>query len=294
MALIGTLGTGVSALKSFERGLEVIGNNIANVNTTGYKSTDAKYADSFSNILQSSSPSQSGSNVDGTQIGTGVLMSGTTSNFNQGSISSTGKTSDLAISGSGFFRVKDPTSSAQYATRAGDFRIDDKGYLVTQQGLRVQGLSNGAIAYNATVVSGALVFTPTITAPSTVGDVQKAVGLSVGSGITDSTSGAFTAAQINAAAPTLQSLSIDKAGNVVAFMSNGDSFNRGQVLLQNFRDPNALTKEGNNLFSGFNSAGPVNGNTPTPANNPPRSNSLGSIQSAALGLSTVDLTQEVS
>ena len=57
MSLIGTLGSGVSALRTFMKGLEVIGANIANVNTTGYKSSEAKYADSFSNILQRSSPS---------------------------------------------------------------------------------------------------------------------------------------------------------------------------------------------------------------------------------------------
>ena len=52
MSLIGTLGSGVSALRTFMKGLEVIGNNIANVNTTGFKSSSAQYADSFSNILQ--------------------------------------------------------------------------------------------------------------------------------------------------------------------------------------------------------------------------------------------------
>src|SRR5262245_50232434 len=128
MALIGTLGSGVSALNAFSKGLEVIGNNIANVNTVAFKGSDAKYADSFSNILQRSSPapaSGNGSNTVATQIGTGVSLSGVTNNFSQGSLVSTGQPTDLGISGSGFFRVRDPQTGAEYVTRAGDFRVDD-------------------------------------------------------------------------------------------------------------------------------------------------------------------------
>jgi flagellar hook protein FlgE len=92
MSLIGTLGSGVSALRTFMKGLEVIGANIANVNTTGYKSAEAIYADSFSNILQRSSPSTAGaSNTPSTGIGTGVVLAGVNTNFSQGSLASTGK-----------------------------------------------------------------------------------------------------------------------------------------------------------------------------------------------------------
>src|SRR5688572_21319735 len=107
MSLIGTLGSGVSALRTFMKGLEVIGANIANVNTTGYKSAEAKYADSFSNILQRSSPSSAASsNSPSTGIGTGVVLAGVNTNFSQGSLASTGKDTDLGISGNGFFHVK--------------------------------------------------------------------------------------------------------------------------------------------------------------------------------------------
>lgn len=140
MSLIGTMGSGVSALRTFMKGLEVIGDNIANLNTTGYKSSKAKYADSFSNVLQRSAPSGAAtSNTAAIGIGTGVVLAGVTSDFNQGSIASTGKSTDLAISGNGFFLVTNPADSATFATRAGDFRWDDLGYLVTPQGYRVQG-----------------------------------------------------------------------------------------------------------------------------------------------------------
>ncbi len=147
MSLIGTLTSGVSALRTFSKGLEVIGNNIANINTTGYKSSQATFADSFSNTLRASAPSSgSTSSQSAIQVGTGVQLSTIQTNFNQGALNSTGNVTDLGISGKGFFVVKDATSGTQYATRDGQFRADDNGYLVTSGGLRVQGLVGGSIA----------------------------------------------------------------------------------------------------------------------------------------------------
>src|SRR5262245_39366797 len=123
MSLIGTLGSGVSALRTFMKGLEVIGANIANVNTTGYKSAEATYADSFSNILQRSSPSSTtAGNAPSVGVGTGVGLAGVNTNFSQGSLASTGKSTDLGISGNGFFHVKNVVDGTEFATRSGDFR----------------------------------------------------------------------------------------------------------------------------------------------------------------------------
>src|SRR5262249_51465853 len=108
MSLIGSLTSGVSALRTFSKGLEVIGNNIANVNTTGYKSSEASFAESFSNTLRGSAPSAGNTPSQlGIQVGTGVQLSGITSNFTQGPLTSTGKVTDLGISGQGFFVVRD-------------------------------------------------------------------------------------------------------------------------------------------------------------------------------------------
>ncbi|HEY1110328.1 MAG TPA: flagellar hook-basal body complex protein, partial [Opitutaceae bacterium] len=121
MSLIGTMGSGVSALRTFMKGLEVIGNNIANVNTTSFKASEAKYSDSFSNILQRSAPSTSNtSNTPAAGVGTGVQLSGISTNYSQGSLASTGRDTDLGISGQGFFHVKNPVDGAEYATRAGE------------------------------------------------------------------------------------------------------------------------------------------------------------------------------
>ena len=266
MSLIGTLGSGVSALRTFMKGLEVIGANIANVNTTGYKSGEAKYADSFSNMLQRSAPySPGGSNMPSVGIGTGVVLAGVNTNFGQGSLASTGKETDLGVAGNGFFHVKNSLDGVEYATRSGDFRWDDQGYLVSPQGFRVQGA----------VFSGGA--TPT----STVGDIKLGTPPATGTP-------PVTAER--------ESITIDKGGNVVEFYSDGTSATTGQVLLQTFNDPAALVREGNNLYSGLVAAGPVgaaagSSDLSTTANKP-GTNGLGSIQSGTLELSNVDLTDQ--
>lgn len=129
------LDTGVSALDQFQENLNVIGNNIANVNTVGFKGANMEFADAFSQML--------GSNSSGTmQVGTGVLTAAITNQFTQGSITNTSVQTDMAINGNGFFLVKDPVSGADYVTRDGEFSVDSNGYLVTSSGMRVQGYSD--------------------------------------------------------------------------------------------------------------------------------------------------------
>jgi flagellar hook protein FlgE len=141
MSLVASLNVGVSALRSFSEGIQVISNNISNVSTVAYKASHANYADAFSNLLKPLVPNETGlgAKVAATQIGGGVQVQSVTASFNQGTISTTGSTADLAIAGPGYFRVKDPISKKEFVTRAGNFRFDANGYLVTQEGFRVQG-----------------------------------------------------------------------------------------------------------------------------------------------------------
>ena len=256
MSLLGTLNTGVSALRSFSKGLEVVGNNIANVNTSGFKSSRATFSDSFSNTVRSAVPSASSVvALSSTQVGTGVKLDAVAGKFTQGALNSTGVITDLGISGSGFFRVVNPTDDAQYVTRAGGFRLDYEGNLVTGQGYRVPGLPGGSAG----------------SPPTAVGDIKLG------------TPPAGTA---------LQSLSIDRAGNLIEFYSDGTSTITNRVLLQNFNDPNELKKVGDSLFAGLEAAGPVGGVNLAAANNGPGENGLGAIEAGALELSNVDLTEE--
>ena len=293
MALIGSLTSGVSALQAFQKGIEVIGNNISNVNTTGYKSQSVEYEDSFSNMLQAATPASGtgGSNTNSMQVGTGVKLASIGSDFGQGTMTATGVNSNLAIAGSGFFSVIDANNGGSYSTRDGSFMVNNTGNLVTSMGYGVQGLTGGAVDYTATSVAGTLTFTKTAapTPPATVGTISTVPVIT----ITDSTGGAFTAAQISAAQPRAQSFTLDSTGKVVVSLSNGDTIDSGQVLLQSFNDPQALTKAGNNLFTNQTTAGPIGGSLSlTAAGNTPGSNGLGSIQVGALEQSNVDLSAQ--
>jgi flagellar hook protein FlgE len=155
MPLSASLNVGVSALKSFAEGIQVTSNNIANVNTIGYKTSRAQYSDTFSNLLKPLVPNNAntGVKIPPTQIGGGVQIESVTAVFSQGTIQTSSNNSDLAIAGSGFFMVKDVSTGKTMATRAGNFRLDSDGYLVTQQGYRVQGASGAQtrIEYDASL-----------------------------------------------------------------------------------------------------------------------------------------------
>jgi flagellar hook protein FlgE len=127
--MIGSLFAGITGLNVNSKALTVIGDNIANVNTTAFKSNRV----SFANIL-----SQSLAGTGGSEIGRGVEFWGTTPMWSQGSVENTTNPTDMAINGSGFFVLRD-AANASYYTRAGDFSFDRDGYLVNPDGLFAQG-----------------------------------------------------------------------------------------------------------------------------------------------------------
>lgn len=291
MALLGSLTSGVSGMQTFITGMEVIGNNIANVTTIGYKGARLHQSDTFVNTLRHASGGGEGSaSQSGMQVGTGVATGSVSNNFEQGALNPTGVATDLGISGAGFFRVRDPGTNQEFVTRAGDFRIDPSGYLVTQQGFRVQGMTGGTISFTATEdADGKVVFTESgRTNPGAIGDIR--INHDLSSSVTNSTS--LSDAEVRAMAPGMNSFGFDRYGNVTLFLSNGDSYAVGRVLLQDFRDPSALMKEGNNLFSGFHAAGPNGGLALTGANNTPGQNGLGRIEEKTIEMSNVDLTDQ--
>ncbi len=143
MSLIGSLDSGTSALESYTQGLNVIGNNIANINTTAFKSATTSYADSFSNTLQAASAE---SDTNSMQVGTGVQVAGINTDFTQGSTVQTGVVTNLAISGNGYFAVTNTSDAANYATRDGTFSFNSSGTLVNAQGYQVLDSTGAAIS----------------------------------------------------------------------------------------------------------------------------------------------------
>jgi flagellar hook protein FlgE len=240
--MLGSLNAGVSGLQQFQKKLDVIGNNIANSNTLAFKSARAEFEDAFSQTL-------TGGGVSSMQVGSGVSTASIHSKFQQGTTSSTGVAENLAVNGDGFFEVKDPVSLKTFVTRAGDFTIDNAGYLITNDGYRVQGFSDAGLT-----ARGDLRIDDTGKPPADAG--------------------------------TYKSFNVDEKGRINVILTSGNSFVRGQVLLQRFVDPNALNKAGGNLFSGMEAAGAL------AQAEAPDTNGLGMIKGGHLEMSNVDLANE--
>jgi flagellar hook protein FlgE len=250
--MLGSLNSGVSGIQNFQQQMDVIGNNIANVNTTGYKSARVDFADAFSRTLRDSTAGNG--TVGGSpsiQVGTGVTTASIQNNYSQGTTVKTGVATDLSISGQGFFVVRDAVSGETFLTRSGDFQVDDSGYLVTAGGMRVQGYSDSGLG--------------------TIGDIRI-----------DTTGAPVTG--------EMQSYSIGEDGKVTVKLNDSakTQFTRGQILLQNVRSPQALVKEGENLFSGLTAAGALT--NPVVAG----TSGTGGIEPGSLELSNVDLASEFS
>ncbi len=134
-----SLFSGVAGLKGHQTRMDVVGNNIANVNTTGFKSSRVTFADTLNQTV--SGASAPGDNIGGTnpkQIGLGVGVASIDLLFTDGSIQSTGKNTDLCLSGNGLFVVKQGNET--YYTRDGAFEFDAKGnYVIPANGMKVQG-----------------------------------------------------------------------------------------------------------------------------------------------------------
>ncbi len=132
MALTSSLYSGVSGLVNMGNAMQVIGDNIANVNTNGFKGARATFQDIMAQSINTAR--------GGSQVGRGSAMSDVAPLFSQGSFESTSSPTDLAIAGNGFFMVTDPArENSIYYTRAGQFHVDKTGYLVNPAGLRAQG-----------------------------------------------------------------------------------------------------------------------------------------------------------
>ncbi|HSS00252.1 MAG TPA: flagellar hook protein FlgE [Kofleriaceae bacterium] len=131
MSITNSLYIGVSGLQAHGEAISVVGDNIANASTIGYKRNRAEFADML------------GGEINGQRLGGGVRMPGTQTMWEQGAVTQTGGSLDLAIRGGGLFIVKGNHGgqNAQYYTRDGRFNLDNQGFVTNQQGLRLQGFA---------------------------------------------------------------------------------------------------------------------------------------------------------
>ena len=151
--MLRSMYAGVSGLRSHQTMMDVIGNNIANVNTTGFKSSSVTFQDTLSQMIGGAgAPQDATGGTNPAQIGLGVRLAAISTNFSQGASQLTGRTTDLAIQGDGMFMAKN--ASETLFTRQGALNFDTTGRLVTAQGAVVQGWMadiQGAINSNTPV-----------------------------------------------------------------------------------------------------------------------------------------------
>jgi flagellar hook protein FlgE len=131
MGLSASMYSGTSGLKAHGEKMTVIGNNISNVSTIGFKASRMYFEDALSQQITTAS--------GGGQVGRGVAVGAVMGDFSQGSLESTTEATDLAIGGNGFFVVSPAGQEVSYYTRAGNFRFDQDGNLVDPRGYRLQG-----------------------------------------------------------------------------------------------------------------------------------------------------------
>lgn len=170
--MLASFSTALSGLTADETAINVVGNNLANLNTPGYKDTVVSFSDLVSQSLNAH-----------TQVGNGVGVPVTLANFSEGAITATGGPLDAAIQGSGFFIVQGPNNTTEY-TRGGNFQVNSAGTLETSTGEAVQGWTgsaNGTLNTNTTL-GDITVPTGTLTAP--VATTESTVSLNLNSSAT--------------------------------------------------------------------------------------------------------------
>lgn len=138
--MLRSLFSGITGLRAHQTQMDVVSNNIANVNTVGFKASATTFQDTLSQTLRSAGlPTDNLGGLNPAQVGLGTQLAAITTNFGQGSAQTTGRTTDLMIQGDGFFVLNNGVQQAY--TRAGAFNFDSNGRLVNADGMRVQGWS---------------------------------------------------------------------------------------------------------------------------------------------------------
>ncbi len=221
--MLRSLFSAISGLRANQFMLDVTGNNIANANTAGFKASNVVFQDTLSQMLTAgAAPQGAAGGTNPIQVGLGVQVGGVTGNFGQGSAQTTGKATNLMISGDGFFMVN--RSGENLYTRAGAFDFDSAGNLVSPDGDVVQGYpaKNGAIDTNA--------------APENI-----------------SIPGLATEDPTN----PLKSYNIGSDGVITGIYADGTKAPLFQVALGNFSNPAGLDKVGDTAFRASTNSGPV-------------------------------------
>jgi flagellar hook protein FlgE len=170
MAMLSAMNSGIAGLRTYGRAMSVIGDNIANVSTTGFKRSRAYFQDIMVRSLSTGTASIN-------SVGFGSEIGAVQSLHTQGSFESTENPMDLGIGGSGYFKVSHPSTGVSYYSRAGQFHFDDEGLLVNPQGYIVQGYLADAITGERTGAVTDIKISGQRAAPNATSNIDISVNL---------------------------------------------------------------------------------------------------------------------
>ena len=219
-----SLWSGVSGLQTSQDFMDVVGNNVANVNTVGYKASQINFSDVLAQTLSGATGPQGAlGGMNPMQIGLGTQVASTSKNFSQGSLQTTNVTTNLAIQGNGFFIVSADNGNTYKYTRAGDFTFDANGNLVTPTGDIVQGW----LANNTTHLINTASTTTGINIPQ---NMTVPAGVTKNISMTGNLDGGQTVqtSELTAITPTLET-STGKINMNSIYNSNGNLIGVGQT-----------------------------------------------------------------
>ncbi|WP_394897690.1 flagellar hook protein FlgE [Clostridium butyricum] len=295
--MLRSMYSGISGMKVNQAKLDVIGNNIANVSTTAFKASSARFSDMlYQNSSTATSPTSTKGGTNAKQVGLGAKLASIDRVMSQGNALSTGRSLDTCVDGEGYFIVgsgiidyagagstlNDNMSitggnmSVNY-TRDGNFQLDYEGNLVTSDGYRVMGYLVTAKTYDKDgneITDGAPVSQPSSIDENGVGQYVDADGvikavdnktlqpLRIPDSVhvpeyTDSDGNVIPASD-----QKVQSFTIGKDGVITAVLANGSRTALGQVAMASFKNPAGLTAVGGNLYEASSNSGAVLVKTP--------------------------------
>lgn len=275
--MLRSLYSGVNGMKGFQTKMDVLANNIANVNTTAYKSSRVRFQDMLSQTMANAqSPSTNGlGGINGKQVGLGVKVGAIDMMMTDGALQPTNRGLDFAIEGEGFFAVSpDNNGNTKYYTRDGAFFTDYEGNLVNSNGERVLGYIVNGMTKNPTTNVYSYTTPATLNAPNGINDLDKLKPLVIPEKIL-----------VGASTLDLESYSIDGSGQIIGVYSDGNSYLLGQIGVVGFNNPEGLEKIGNNNYVASNNSG-------MPEVGIAGQKGLGVIRQGFLEMSNVDLANE--
>lgn len=295
--------SGISGMKVNQTKLDVIGNNIANVGTTAFKSSRAEFTDMlYQNSSEATAPTSTKGGTNAKQVGLGAKLSSINKVMGQGNALSTGRTLDVCVDGDGYLIVSKGAADGTITvgadsagnknsitggtmqetlyTRDGNLTLDKNGSLLTADGYRVMGYEmSGEVI---TVTNGVPVITTAVAADGAKADTSgKLVPLVIPDSV-----------KYNNIQDPIKKFEIGKDGLITAILGSGSSVALGQIAMASFKNPEGLTGIGGNLFQKSSNSGETIVRSGKGATTDDNSAGFGDLVQGALEGSNVDLTEQ--